>query len=73
MNTKEKIVMALFLGAVGLVVTALIMVFCVVPGGTTAEEVIRDSYMIKTTAQWMLIVAGACGVVCHRIYESEKE
>lgn len=69
---RDRIARVLFMSAVLLVATALVIVFCVVPGGTTAEEVIKDSYTIKTTAQWMLIVAGACGVVCYKIHSEEQ-
>ena len=68
---REKIARVLFMSAVLLVAIALVIVFCVVPGGATAEEV-KDSYTIKTTAQWMLIVAGACGVVCYKMHSEEQ-
>ena len=69
---REKIARVLFMSAILLVATALVIVFCVVPGGATAEEVIKDSYTIKTTAQWMLIVAGAFGVVCYKMHSEEQ-
>lgn len=69
---RERIARVLFMSAILLVAIALVIVFCVVPGGTTAEEVIKDSYTIKTTAQWMLIVAGAFGVVCYKMHSEEQ-
>lgn len=62
---KAKVILA----SIAIIALALgvVIAFFVVPGGTTAEEVIQDSIAIKTHAQICMLVGVASSVVWYKM------
>lgn len=67
---RDTIMAVLFIVAICMLGLGCIIAFTVIPGGATAEEVIRDSIRIKTLSQW-LVIGG--GVVGYLLYKLDKE
>ena len=67
LTKREKLTKILLVLAIAGVGLSLAHVFLVVPGGATAEEVIRDSTAIKTEAQLLFAFGILCGYIAYRL------